>query len=81
MHHQLIHPNVNGEIFVDWVKNRLAPALSKGDVVVMDNADGTSQTEIEEAIKEAGARLIYLPPYSPDFNKIEKQWANPKRIY
>ena len=72
--------NVNGEIFLKWVKEWLAPTLLKGDVVVMDNAPWHKSDEIRKIIESVGAKLIYLPPYSPDFNKIEQQWANLKEF-
>ena len=46
----------------------------------MDNAPWHKSDEIAKAIENVGARLIYLPPYSPDFNKIEQQWANLKNF-
>ena len=54
------------------METRLAPALSKGDVVVMDNLSSRKGPKVEQLITAAGAELRYLPPYSPDMNPIEK---------
>lgn len=69
----------NTILFLAWVKQMLIPELSKGQVVVMDNASFHKSKLIKEAIEEAGCKLIFLPPYSPDLNPIEKFWANLKR--
>lgn len=55
-------------------------ALRKGDVVIMDNLATHKVAGVLQAIEEAGARLIYLPPYSPDFNPIENMWSKVKQI-
>src|SRR5437588_3101135 len=54
--------------FEQWVEKCLAPTLSKGDIVVMDNLSSHKGPEIEKLIKAVGAELRYLPPYSPDMN-------------
>ena len=54
------------------------PALSKGDVVIMDNLSSHKGSKVEELIKAAGAELRYLPPYSPDMNPIEKAYSKLK---
>lgn len=59
---------------------KLIPKLWKGAVVVWDNYSIHKGKEIEQAIIAAGARLIYLPPYSPDFNPIENCWSKIKNI-
>ena len=69
----------NTEFFVEWVKQVLVPELKRGQCVVMDNASFHKSVQVKEAIEAAGCRLIYLPPYSPDLNPIEKFWANMKR--
>jgi transposase len=69
----------NTELFVEWVRQMLVPELKAGQVVVMDNASFHKSPIIKELIETAGCRLIYLPPYSPDLNPIEKFWANLKR--
>ena len=69
----------NTELFVNWVKQMLIPELTPGQVIVMDNASFHKSSVIKDSIEAAGCRLVYLPPYSPDLNPIEKFWANLKR--
>jgi transposase len=71
---------MDGEMFLAWVVHGLAPTLQKGDLVIMDNLATHKVSGVVEAIAEAGARLLYLPPYSPDFNPIENMWAKIKQI-
>jgi transposase len=71
---------VNRERFIEWLKTCLVPHLSVGKVVIMDNAPWHKGEEIAKIIEEAGARLIFLPPYSPDLNPIEHAWANLKKF-
>lgn len=66
---------LDGERFTDFVVNRLVPKLSKDDVVVMDNASIHKVEGVREAIEGVGAKLVYLPPYSPDLNPIELVWS------
>jgi hypothetical protein len=61
-----------GETFRAYVEQFLAPALSPGDVVVMDNLAAHKVAGVREAIAAVGATILFLPPYSPDFNPIEK---------
>jgi transposase len=70
---------MNGEMFLAWVTQGLAPTLQKGDVVILDNLATHKVRGIREAIEAVGARLRYLPPYSPDFNPIEKMWSKIKQ--
>jgi len=58
-----------------WLETTLVPTLVTGQVVVMDNTTFHKGGRIQELIKNAGCRLLYLPPYSPDLNKIEKCWS------
>lgn len=67
----------NTELFVIWVKS-LIKELEPGQVVIMDNAAFHKSPIIRELIESVGCELIYLPPYSPDLNPIEKFWANMK---
>jgi transposase len=60
------------------VREVLAPTLSPGDIVVMDNLPAHKRSQIGVAVKAAGARLMYLPPYSPDLNPIEMAFAKLK---
>lgn len=69
---------VDGEVFLAYVREVLAPALAEGDIVVMDNLKAHKVAGVEEAITARGARLEYLPPYSPDLNPIEKCWSKVK---
>jgi transposase len=71
---------MNGEMFLAWVRQGLAPTLQKGDLVILDNLATHKIRGIVEAIEAAGARLLYLPPYSPDFNPIENMWSKIKQI-
>jgi transposase len=71
---------MNGEMFLAWVREGLAPALRRGDVVILDNLSTHKIRGVREALQAAGARLLYLPPYSPDFNPIEPMWSKIKQI-
>jgi transposase len=71
---------MDGEMFLAWVVQGLAPTLQKGDTVIMDNLATHKVHGVAGAIAGAGARLLYLPPYSPDFNPIENMWAKVKQI-
>ena len=66
---------MNGNAFLAYVEQVLAPTLKPGDVVVLDNLSAHKVSRIREAVKAAGARLLYLLPYSPDFNPIEQLFA------
>jgi transposase len=71
---------INGERFLAWVEQALVPTLTPGDIVVMDNLGSHKVTGVREAIEAAGARVLYLPPYSPDLNPIEQVFAKLKGI-
>jgi len=66
---------MNGEIFRAWTEQFLAPALKPGDIVIMDNLPSHKVCGIRQTIEAVRARLIYLPPYSPDLNPIEQVFA------
>jgi len=66
---------MNGALFLRWLKCFLVPSLTSGQVVIMDNASIHKVAKVEEIINDAGCSLLYLPPYSPDFNPIENYWA------
>lgn len=74
----LLDGPMDGEIFRAWCEQMLAPALRPGDIVVMDNLAAHKVAGIRQAIEAAGARLLYLPPYSPDLNPIENAFAKLK---
>jgi transposase len=69
---------VNREVFELYVEKVLVPELEPGDIVVMDNLSSHKGPAVRAMIRAAGARLLYLPPYSPDFNPIEKAFAKLK---
>ena len=71
---------MNGEMFLAWVREGLVPVLKIGDLVILDNLATHKVLGVREAIEEVGARLRYLPPYSPDFNPIENMWSKIKQI-
>jgi transposase len=67
------------ELFNKWVEHFLIKELKSGQVVVMDNAAFHKSGKTKELIESVGCKLIFLPPYSPDLNPIEKFWVNMKR--
>lgn len=69
-----------GVIFVDYLENVLIPTLEKGDIVIMDNMRSHHIKKVAKVLENAGMKLLYLPPYSPDFNPIEKMWSKIKAI-
>jgi transposase len=71
---------INGESFLAYVRQFLVPCLRSGDIVIMDNLSSHKIRGVREAIQAAGASLLYLPPYSPDFNPIEQMFAKLKAL-
>ena len=71
---------MNGDAFRAYVEQVLVPELNKGDVVIMDNLPAHKVAGIRNMIEDAGARLLYLPPYSPDFNPIEMAFSKLKAM-
>ena len=71
---------INTETFLAWVVQFLVPVLRPGDIVVMDNLSSHKDPAIRRAIRAAGAKLFYLPPYSPDLNPIEQAFAKLKTL-
>jgi transposase len=69
---------INGECFRAYVEQQLVPVLKQGDIVIMDNLGSHKSAALRKLIKAAGARLWYLPPYSPDLNPIEQAFAKIK---
>ena len=65
----------NRTVFEMWLETCLVPTLITGQVIVMDNATFHKGGRIQELIQHVGCRLLYLPPYSPDLNKIEQCWS------
>lgn len=78
--YEFFQGSLNGKNFLSYVKNTLIPTLKKGDIVVMDNLSCHKVKGVKEAIEEAGASVLYLPPYSPDFNPIEMMWSKIKAL-
>lgn len=70
----------DGEVFATYLQRVLCPKLRPGDVLVMDNLSAHKVAGIRELIQARGAKLIYLPPYSPDLNPIEKAWSKFKQF-
>jgi transposase len=71
---------INGELFQTYVEQVLVPDLRPGDIVVMDNLGSHKGAGVRTTIEAAGASLLYLPPYSPDFNPIEKAFSKLKAM-
>lgn len=69
---------IDGNSFLAYVKEILAPTLAPGDIVVMDNLSSHKVSGVMEAIEDRGAQVIFLPPYSPDFSPIEQAFAKLK---
>ena len=65
----------NTQVFETWVDRSLLPVLEKGQTVILDNATFHKSSSIRYKIEAVGAKLLFLPPYSPDMNKIEPLWA------
>ena len=70
----------NKDKFIDYLKNVLAPTLQDGDIVIMDNMRTHHAKAVREVIDNLKINVIYLPPYSPDFNPIEKMWSKIKSV-
>jgi transposase len=68
----------DSDVFRAYVREVLCPTLREGDIVVADNLSAHKATGVQEAIAATGARLLYLPPYSPDLNPIERCWSKIK---
>ena len=71
---------INGLSFTAWVEQFLVPTLKPGDIVIMDNLGSHKGQAVRNAIRSAGARLLFLPPYSPDLNPIEQVFAKLKLL-
>ncbi len=70
-----VEGSCNRTVFEIWLKTCLLPTLQAGQIVVMDNATFHKGGRIQQLIQDAGCQLLYLPPYSPDLNRIEKCWS------
>ena len=76
----VIEAATNAMVFETYVEQVLVPTLRPGDVVVMDNLSAHKSVAVREAIEAVGAELLFLPPYSPDFNPIESMWSKVKQF-
>ena len=72
---------INGAIFLAYVQQQLAPKLKVGDIVVMDNLSAHKVAGVTAAIEAVGAKVLYLPPYSPDLNPIETVFSKFKNAF
>jgi transposase len=84
-HRQLTAPLVidgpmDGELFLAWVNQFLCPTLRAGDIVILDNLSSHKVEGVQQAIAAVGAMVLYLPPYSPDLNPIEKLFSKLKTL-
>jgi transposase len=83
--HRLTAPLVvdgpmDGDLFLAWVEQFLCPTLQTGDIVILDNLSSHRVDGVRQALAAVGATLLYLPPYSPDLNPIEKLFAKLKTL-
>lgn len=76
----LLDGPINGESFLIYIEKELAPTLRPGDIVIMDNLGSHKGKAVRQAIRAVGARLIFLPKYSPDLNPIEQVFAKLKHL-
>jgi transposase len=72
---------INGEMFTAWVGQRLVPTLTPGDIIIADNLGSHKGLPARQLIRDAGAHLLFLPPYSPDLNPIEMVFAKLKILF
>ena len=77
---RLLDGPINARAFLAYVEQVLVPVLRPGDIVVMDNLSSHKGPAVRQAIEAAGASLLFLPPYSPDFNPIEHAFAKLKAL-
>ena len=70
----------DGDVFLAYVQQQLAPRIRPGDIVVMDNLNAHKRPDVIAALRAAGAQILFLPPYSPEYNPIEKAWGKLKEI-
>lgn len=75
-----IEESTDTDIFLAYLDHVLCPKLQPGEVVVMDNLSAHKVAGVREKIEAMGAQLLYLPPYSPDLNPIEKAWSKLKQL-
>ena len=71
---------LNGSLFLNYVRQQLAPAFEPGDILILDNLASHKVRGVREAIEGVGAHVLYLPPYSPDLNPIEMAFSKMRRL-
>jgi len=76
----LFEGNINADVFHAWVTQELLHSIPANSVLVMDNATFHKRSDSIAAIEKSGHSILFLPPYSPDLNPIEKKWAQAKSI-
>ena len=76
----VVNGATDSDVFRAYVEHALVPELKAGDVVILDNLQPHKAAGVREMIEAAGATLLYLPPYSPDFNPIEPMWSKVKQF-
>ena len=76
----VIEAPMDGEVFLEYVRSVLCPTLTPGDIVILDNLGSHKVDGVEQAILATGATVLYLPPYSPDLNPIEKLFSKLKAL-
>ena len=74
----VLYGPVNGRSFLAYIEHFLVPTLNRGDIVIMDNLGSHKRPAVRRAIRAAGAKLLFLPAYSPDLNPIEQMFAKLK---
>ena len=70
---------MNSDFFVEWFRTRLVKAIPKGSTVILDNASHHPKIRLYNLARRHSMKILFLPTYSPDFNMIEKDWANMKK--
>jgi transposase len=78
--HRVVIGGTSGKVFESYVKEELVPKLRAGQVVVWDNLAAHKQAVVREAVEAVGARVVFQPPYSPEFNPIECCWSKVKHL-
>jgi transposase len=71
---------MDGELFLAWVEQFLCPTLQLGDIVILDNLSSHKVEGVQQAVAAVGAKVLYLPPYAPDLNPIEKLFSKLKTL-
>jgi transposase len=75
-----IESPTDGDVFLTYLEQVLGPQLQPGEIVILDNLSAHKVAGVRQIIEAHGAQLLYLPPYSPDFNPIEQAWSKIKQL-